>query len=231
MIRARRSGDRGYFDHGWLQTRHTFSFADYYDPHNMGYRTLRVINEDRVQPGEGFGRHGHRDMEILTWVLEGGLRHGDSMGNGGIIRPGLAQRMSAGTGVIHSEMNASANEPVHFLQIWILPEEKGLEPGYEQKEFDDASLRNALRLVASHDGRDGSLTIHQDGALRIARLDEGSRVSHQIEAGRAAWLQVARGSVALNGEELAQGDGAAIEDETAIEIVAAGEAEVLVFDL
>jgi len=230
MIRARRSDERGHFDHGWLDTRHTFSFADYYDPRNMGFRTLRVINEDRVLPGEGFGRHGHRDMEIVSWVLSGGLQHGDSMGNGGVIRPGDAQRMSAGTGVVHSEMNASSDEPVHFLQIWILPDTKGLEPGYEQKHYDDEALRNRLELVASRDGG-GALTIHQDASLYIGRLDPGAVVRHELAPERAGWIQVARGAVTVNGEPLGQGDGAAIEDESAVEIAATEDAEVLLFDL
>jgi len=227
MIRVRRAEDRGHFDHGWLNTYHTFSFADYHDPDFMGFRSLRVINEDRVEPGRGFGTHGHRDMEIISYVLEGELGHGDSMGTGSVIRPGEVQRMSAGTGVMHSEKNASAM-PVHFLQIWILPERHGIEPSYEQKAFPASERENRLRLVASHDGREGSLTIHQDVDLYTTTLRDGN-VSFDFRPNRYGWLQVARGAVTVNGEELRAGDGAAIEQERQVTI--AGDGEVLLFDL
>jgi redox-sensitive bicupin YhaK (pirin superfamily) len=235
MMTVRRSEDRGRFDHGWLDTRHTFSFADYRDERFMGFSDLRVINEDRVRAGEGFGTHGHRDMEILSYVLEGELGHRDSMGNGSVIRPGELQRMSAGTGVTHSEMNPSRDRAVHFLQIWILPRERGLAPGYEQRAFPEGERRGRLRLVASADGRDGSLTIHQDASVLAGILAPGDRVRHPIAAGRAAWVQVARGEVAVNGERLRAGDGAAAVDEVALDLAGvpgAGEdAELLVFDL
>jgi redox-sensitive bicupin YhaK (pirin superfamily) len=227
MIRVRRAEERGHFDHGWLNTYHTFSFADYHDPDFMGFRSLRVINEDRVEAGRGFGTHGHRDMEIISYVLEGELGHGDSMGTGSVIRPGEVQRMSAGTGVMHSEKNASAM-PVHFLQIWIVPERKGLSPEYEQKAFPAPERENRLRLVASHDGRDGSLTIHQDVDLYTTTLRDGS-VTFDFRPNRYGWLQVARGAVTLNGEELRAGDGAAIEHESQVTI--AGDGEALLFDL
>jgi len=227
MIRVRRAEERGHFDHGWLNTYHTFSFADYHDPDFMGFRSLRVINEDRVEPGRGFGTHGHRDMEIISYVLEGELGHGDSMGTGSVIRPGEVQRMSAGTGVMHSEKNASAM-PVHFLQIWILPERHGITPSYEQKAFPASERENRLRLVASHDGRDGSLTIHQDVDLYTTTLRDGS-VAFDFRPNRYGWLQVARGAVTLNGEELRAGDGAAIEKESQVTI--AGDGEALLFDL
>jgi redox-sensitive bicupin YhaK (pirin superfamily) len=228
MIRVRRAEDRGHFDHGWLNTYHTFSFADYHDPDFMGFRSLRVINEDRVEPGRGFGTHGHRDMEIISYVLEGELGHGDSMGTGSVIRPGEVQRMSAGTGVMHSEKNASAM-PVHFLQIWILPERKGITPSYEQKAFPASERENRLRLVASHDGRDGSLTMHQDADLYTTTLVEDGSVTFDFRPNRYGWLQVVRGAVTLNGEELRAGDGAAIEKEPQVTI--AGDGEVLLFDL
>ena len=227
MIRVRRAEERGHFDHGWLDTYHTFSFADYHDPDFMGFRSLRVINEDRVEAGRAFGTHGHRDMEIISYVLEGELGHGDSMGTGSVIRPGEVQRMSAGTGVMHSEKNASAM-PVHFLQIWILPERRGLEPEYEQKEFPTSERENRLRLVASHDGRDGSLTIHQDVDLYTTTLRDNS-VTFDFRPNRYGWLQVARGAVTINGEELRAGDGAAIEKESQVTI--AGDGEALLFDL
>ncbi len=234
MITIRRAEERGHADHGWLDTRHTFSFADYHDPAHMGFGDLRVINEDRVQPGTGFGTHGHRDMEIVSYVLRGELEHRDSMGNGSVVRPGEVQRMSAGTGVRHSERNPSPCEPLHFLQIWILPSEHGLAPGYEQKAFPAEERRGKLRLVASPDGgRDGSVTLHQDARLSIALLAEGERVRHEIAGGRRAWVQVARGELALNGARLRAGDGAAVEDEVALEIegTSTPAAEVLVFDL
>ena len=231
MIRIRRSGERGRAEHGWLSSRHTFSFADHYDPEQMGFRDLRVINEDRVQPGKGFGTHAHRDMEILTWVLAGALEHRDSLGNGSTIRPGDAQRMSAGTGVTHSEYNPSPGEPVHFLQIWILPAQPGIPPSYEQKHFPEAERRNALRLLASPDARDGSVRIHQDAAVHAALLDPGNSVRHGLGPGRHAWVQVARGAVDVAGSALHAGDGAALGDETAVELTAREPSEVVLFDL
>ncbi len=231
MMQLRRSPERGHFDHGWLDTLHTFSFADYYDPRHMHFRTLRVINEDRVAPGAGFPTHPHRDMEIVTYVLEGALQHRDSMGNGSVIRPGDVQRMSAGSGVTHSEYNASESEPVHLLQIWMLPERKGIPPSYEQKAFSEEERRGKLRLVASPDGRDGSVTIHQDNALYVALLGPGESVRHELAPNRHAWLQVARGRVTLNGTELAAGDGAAISQEKFVELRGVQDAEVLLFDL
>jgi quercetin 2,3-dioxygenase len=230
MIRIRRAGDRGHFDHGWLNTFHTFSFADYHDPDHMGFRSLRVINEDRVAPGQGFGAHRHRDMEIVSYVLEGALAHRDSMGNSGVIRPGDVQRMSAGTGVQHSEFNGSESEPVHFLQIWILPERRAIPPSYEQKKFPAEAKRGRLRLVGSKDGRDGSLTIQQDADLYATLLDAGEMVRHPIATGRFAWLQVARGEVELNGNALSAGDGAAVSGERELAITGQ-EAELLLFDL
>jgi quercetin 2,3-dioxygenase len=231
MITVRRSSERGHAEHGWLDSRHTFSFADYYDPAHMGFRALRVINEDRVQPGRGFGVHSHENMEIVSYVLEGALQHRDSMGNGEVLRPGEVQRMSAGTGVTHSEFNASQNEIVHFLQIWILPERRGLAPSYEQKAFPPDARRNELVLVASRDGRLGSVTVHQDANLYLARLDAGKRVEFEIPPSRGAWVQVVRGSVALGDEKLASGDGAALTGEKGTSLTAAEDAEVLVFDL
>ena len=231
MIALRPAAERGHADHGWLDTRHTFSFASYHDPRHMGFRSLRVINEDRVQPAEGFGPHAHRDMEILTWVLEGVLEHKDSMGNGSVIRPGDLQRMSAGTGVTHSEFNSSPEATVHFLQIWLLPRERGLPPGYEQKRFPQKERRGRLRLVAAGNGRDGAVTIHQDADLWTALLQPGESVRHALVPGRYAWLHVARGAVSLNGSTLGAGDGAAVSDEVAIEITGAVRAEVLLFDL
>ena len=231
MITIRRSSERGHAEHGWLDSRHTFSFADYYDPAHMGFRALRVINEDRVQPGKGFGVHSHENMEIVSYVLEGALQHRDSMGNGEVLRPGEVQRMSAGTGVTHSEFNASQNEIVHFLQIWILPERSGLAPSYEQKAFPPDARRNELVLVASRDGRLGSVTVHQDANLYLARLDAGKRVALELPPSRGAWVQVVRGSVALGDEKLAAGDGAARTGEKGMALTAAEDAEVLVFDL
>jgi quercetin 2,3-dioxygenase len=229
MIHVRKADERGHFDHGWLDTYHTFSFADYYDPDSMGFRALRVINEDRVKPGHGFGTHSHRDMEIVTYVLEGSLAHRDSMGTGSVIRPGEVQRMSAGTGVLHSETNPSRDEAVHFLQIWILPERRGIEPGYEQKAFPAAERKDHLRLVASPDGGDGSLTIHQDAKLFAGTLTDGKTITYELAKGRYAWLQVARGTVDLNGQTLNAGDGAAIEDERTLNL--RGDGEILLFDL
>ena len=231
MITVRRSGDRGHFDHGWLDTRHTFSFADYRDPAHMGFRALRVINEDRVQPGQGFGAHPHRDMEIVSYVVSGALAHEDSMGNGSTIRPGEVQRMSAGTGVVHGEFNQSRTEPVHFLQIWILPASLGLPPGYEQKRFADEEMRGHLRLVASPDGAGGSVTIHQDARLYAALLAPGRAVTHPLAQGRHAWVQVIRGEVEASGERLSAGDGAAVSGEPSLSLRGVQDAEVLVFDL
>jgi hypothetical protein len=230
MIRIRKAEERGHFDHGWLDTYHTFSFADYYDPQFMGFRSLRVINEDKVKPGRGFGTHSHRDMEIVTYVLEGALEHRDSMGTGSVIRPGEVQRMSAGTGVLHSEINPSADQAVHLLQIWILPERRSLRPEYEQKTFPAAERQGKLRLVASHDGKDGSLTIHQDAKLFAATLTDGQSINYDLPAGRYAWLQLARGEVEVNGQKLHAGDGAAIEDERTLTL-RGRDAEVLLFDL
>lgn len=231
MLRIRKATERGHADHGWLNTYHTFSFADYYDPKQMGFRDLRVINEDRVQPKKGFPTHPHRDMEIITYVLEGALEHKDSMGNGSVIRPGEVQRMSAGTGITHSEFNHSGSELVHFLQIWILPEKKGVTPSYEQTFFPDEEKRKNLRLIASQDGRNGSVTINQDVNLYAALLEQGEEIAHAVPAGRHAWLQVARGSVAMNGHHLEAGDGVAISDENRLLITGWEKAEVLLFDL
>jgi redox-sensitive bicupin YhaK (pirin superfamily) len=231
MILIRRSNERGHANHGWLDTYHTFSFADYHDPRHMHFRALRVMNEDRVEPGQGFGTHPHRDMEIVTYVLSGALEHRDSMGNGEILRPGEFQRMSAGTGITHSEFNPSPDEPVHLYQIWLFPERKGIEPSYEQKQFADAELHNRLRVVASPDAADGSLLIHQDARIFIARIDGAVRLRHELADGRHAWLQVLRGSVALNGEDLGTSDGAAISEERVLEIQAMEDAEVMLFDL
>ncbi|MBS0374314.1 MAG: pirin family protein [Proteobacteria bacterium] len=231
MIVVRDRDRRGRTQMGWLDSRHTFSFGEYRDPNHMGYRSLRVINDDRVIPGAGFGTHGHRDMEIVTYVLSGALAHRDSLGNGSTIRPGDVQRMSAGTGITHSEFNASSTEPVHFLQIWILPETTGIAPGYEQKQFTADERRNRFRLVADHDGSDGAVRIHQDARLSVATLEAGASLDVPLPAGRHAWLQVARGVVALEGDELREGDGAAIRDETAVRLESAHGAELLLFDL
>ena len=231
MINIRKSNDRGHADHGWLNTYHTFSFAGFYDPKQMGFRELRVINEDRVRPGEGFGTHPHQEMEIISYVLEGALEHKDSMGNGTVIRPGEVQRMSAGTGITHSEFNHSKSELVHFFQIWVLPEIHGVKPSYEQKFFSDEEKTNNLRLVASPDGRDGSVTIHQDVNLYAALLDTGNRVVHNIPEARHVWVQIARGSVLINGSLLEAGDGAAVSDERLVSLTCTENAEVLLFDL
>ena len=229
MITVRKSQDRGIGRHGWLTTRHTFSFANYYDPAHMGFRSLRVINEDTVAPGKGFGAHRHDNMEIVSIVMEGALAHRDSTGGEGVLRRGEVQRMSAGTGVVHSEFNASPTEPVHFFQIWILPAVEEIEPGYEQKLFPDE--RGKLRLLVAPNGEDGALNIHQDAKVYAAILDGGQRVEHSLAPGRGAWLQVARGSVNVNGTALEPGDGAAIEDEPSLAIVASEGAEILLFDL
>jgi redox-sensitive bicupin YhaK (pirin superfamily) len=231
MIVRRPSDQRGLADHGWLQSRHSFSFADYFDPTHMGFRNLRVINEDRVAPGQGFGTHSHRDMEIISYVLDGELGHKDSMGTGSVIRPGDVQRMSAGTGVRHSEMNPSPTRPVHFFQIWLLPERPGIEPGYEQKRFDESEKQGRLRLVAARDGRDGAITVHADADLYAGLLAPGDHVRLDLRPGRHAWIQVARGTISVNGHRLDAGDGAAVSDETALELTASSDAEVLVFDL
>jgi redox-sensitive bicupin YhaK (pirin superfamily) len=230
-MKIRRAGDRGLADHGWLKSFHTFSFADYYDPAHMGYRTLRVINEDRVAPAKGFGAHAHRDMEIVSYVLEGALEHKDSMGTGSVIKPGDVQRMSAGTGVTHSEKNASTTDLVHFLQIWIMPAKSGTKPGYEQKAFTDEEKRGKLRLVASQDGRDGSVTVQQDVTLRAGLFDAGEHASFEVKPGRGAWVHVVRGSVDVAGEALSAGDAAAIDDPGTFEITGKDKGEVLVFDL
>jgi quercetin 2,3-dioxygenase len=231
MIEIRKSNERGLADHGWLRSFHTFSFADYYDPRHMGFGSLRVINEDRVQPGMGFGTHGHRDMEIISYVLDGALEHKDSMGNGSVIRPGDVQRMSAGTGVRHSEFNASRSDLVHFLQIWIEPGVTGIAPSYEEKHFDAASKRGRLRLVASPDGREGSVTLHQDANLYAALVDGDERVAHSVAAGRKAYVHVARGSVTVNGQPLVAGDALKASNVAEVVIEKGVDAEVLLFDL
>jgi redox-sensitive bicupin YhaK (pirin superfamily) len=232
MITIRKSNDRGVGRHGWLTSHHTFSFANYYDPKQMGFRDLRVINEDTVTPGRGFGAHRHENMEIVSIVMEGALAHRDSTGGDGVLHRGEVQRMSAGTGVVHSEFNGSDTEPVHFFQIWILPERDGLAPGYEQKLFPLEERRGRLRILVAPDGADGVLAIHQDARIYGAILDPGSRVEHALAGGRGAWVQAARGSVIVNGVALAEGDGAAIEEETAVTIVAGdSEAELFLFDL
>jgi len=231
VFTLRRAKERGHANHGWLDTYHTFSFGDYYDPRHMGFSNLRVINDDTVSPRGGFATHGHRDMEIISYVLEGALKHEDSMGNGSVIRPGDVQRMSAGTGVTHSEFNASDTEPVHLLQIWVLPEEQGLNPSYEQKAFPDGEKRGRLRLVGSRDGREGSVTIHQDVDLYATLLGDVDSVSHALTEGRKGWVQVARGGVVLNGEPLRAGDGVAIEGPASLTFSGSPEGEVLLFDM
>jgi redox-sensitive bicupin YhaK (pirin superfamily) len=228
MLQIRPSEERGHANHGWLDTHFTFSFDQYFDPEHVQFRSLRVLNEDVVAPGKGFGMHPHRDMEILTWILDGSLEHRDNMGTGAVIRPGELQHMTAGTGVMHSEFNPSPKEPVHLLQIWITPERKGLKPEYEQLTFPDADLRGKFHFVA---GPKGPVTIHQDANLHIARLDKGVEAKHSLEKGRHAWIQVARGSVRVNGTELKQGDGAAISNETEVRVEAKDSSEVLLFDL
>jgi hypothetical protein len=231
MINIRPGNQRGGGDFGWLKTRHTFSFDSYYDPRFMHFRSLRVINEDWVQPGQGFPMHPHRDMEIITYVLEGKLEHKDSLGTGSIILPGDGQRMTAGKGIVHSEFNPSRTHPVHLLQIWIMPAQKGLKPSYEQKSFPEAEKRGQLRVIASPDGREGSVTINQDASLYVSLLAPGQKIVHHLASGRHAWLQIAKGSVELNGNPLAQGDGAAVSDEAELILRATSEAEVLLFDL
>lgn len=231
MIELRKSAERGHADHGWLNSYHSFSFADYHDPRHMGFGSLRVINEDTVQPGQGFGTHGHRDMEIISYILEGALEHKDSMGNGSVIRPGDVQRMSAGTGVRHSEFNASQQEPVHFLQIWIEPAISGIAPGYEEKKFDDAAKRGRLRLIASQDGREGSVTIHQDASVYAALIGGDETAAHTLAPGRSAYVHVARGAVVVNGQALDAGDALKITGEQTVTLEQGRNAEVLLFDL
>jgi quercetin 2,3-dioxygenase len=231
MITIRRSNERGRANHGWLDTRFSFSFADYFDPEHVQFRTLRVMNDDRVAGGGGFPMHPHRDMEIVTYVLEGALEHRDSMGNGSVIKPGDIQYMSAGTGVTHSEFNASKTNPVHLYQIWMMPEQRGLKPAYDQKNFTEAEKRGKLRLIASPDGREGSVKIRQDNELYATVLSEGDSVKHALKPDRHAYVQVARGSVELNGKPLDTGDGAAISAEKAVELTGVKDAEVLLFDL
>ncbi len=231
MITLRQSSDRGHANHGWLDSYHTFSFANYYDPNHMGFRALRVINEDWVQSGKGFGTHRHRDMEIITYVLDGTLEHKDSLGNGAVITPGEVQRMSAGTGIMHSEFNPSQTEPVHFLQIWILPDRQGLQPSYEQRAFGLEERQGKLRLIAARDGREGAVTIHQDVDLYSAVLQKGDRVSYQLQPNRYGWLQVAKGEVSLNGNALKAGDGVALSEAESLKIGTDTGAEILLFDL
>ena len=231
MITIRPGNQRGGGDYGWLNTRHTFSFDQYYDPKWMGFRSLRVINEDFVAPGQGFPMHPHRDMEIITYVLEGALEHNDSMGNGSTIRPGDGQRMSAGSGVRHSEVNSSSEDAVHLLQIWIMPEKRGIEPSYEQKSFPEEEKKGKLRLIASHHAKDGSVKIHQDAKLFVSLLEPEQEVQHALAKDRHVWIQVAKGAIELNGNKLSQGDGAAVSDETKLTLKGTTNAEVLLFDL
>jgi redox-sensitive bicupin YhaK (pirin superfamily) len=231
MIQIRRSADRGHADHGWLVSRHSFSFADYVDPAHMGFGNLRVINEDRIAPGTGFGTHGHRDMEILSWVLEGELAHRDNMGNGTVIQPGELQRMSAGSGVMHSEFNNDKTGTTHFLQIWILPNVHGITPGYEQKRFDRTEQKGRLQLVGSSDGRDGSVTIHADAALRVGRLDGDEAIEWVLDPQRLTYVYVARGAATVNALPLEAGDAAALSSEAVLRLTQGNKAELLVFDL
>ena len=231
MISIRHAEDRGVANFGWLDSRHSFSFGHYYDPDHMGFGPLRVINEDKVLGGQGFDTHGHENMEIISYVLSGALEHKDSIGTGSVIRPGDVQRMSAGTGIRHSEFNHSETDPVHFLQIWILPERQGLEPDYEEKTFSQEERSGALRLLAAHDGRGGALTINQDVDLYGAVIARGETLTHTLRDGRKAWIQVARGSVTLNGEQLYPGDGAAVSDEPRLDLKATSDAEILLFDM
>jgi quercetin 2,3-dioxygenase len=231
MIKLRRSNDRGHTKLNWLDSRHTFSFGDYYEAQHIGFRALRVINEDRVEPGVGFPTHSHRDMEIITYVLEGALAHKDSTGTSSVIHVGDVQRMSAGTGISHSEYNASKTEPVHFLQIWIIPDETGLLPGYEQKAFWLDQNRGRWTLIASKEGRDGSVTLHQDAGVSATALESGEQATYRLRADRHAWVHVARGAVTLNGTRLNAGDGAAVNQEEILELKALDQAEILLFDL
>ena len=231
MIQIRKAAERGHFDHGWLDTYHTFSFGDYHDPAHMSFRSLRVMNEDRVAPGQGFGMHSHRDMEIVTYVLSGALEHRDSMGNGEILRPGEFQRMSAGTGIMHSEFNPADSEPVHLYQIWLLPERKSMTPSYEQKAFPASEREGRWQWVASRNGRDGSLTIHQDAGILLTTLTAGEQLRYPLAAGRHAWLQVLSGSAEVLGQPLVASDGAALSNETEIVLKSAADSEFLLFDL
>ncbi|AFY69200.1 Pirin domain protein [Thalassoporum mexicanum PCC 7367] len=230
-VAIRKSAERGHANHGWLDSYHTFSFANYMDPAHMGFRDLRVINQDRVKGGMGFGAHGHRDMEIVTYVLDGALEHKDSMGNGEVMQPGDVQRMSAGTGIVHSEYNASITDPVHFLQIWIYPQDRGIKPGYVQKGFSRADKLNQLRLIVSPDGRDNSLTINQNTSIYASVLEPGAKVMHTVKPDRHAWVQIARGSATLNGQPLREGDGVAVSEAGDLEIAGQDEVEFLIFDL
>ena len=231
MIQLRKAEDRGHADHGWLNTWHTFSFASYHDPSHMQFRSLRVMNEDRVAPGRGFGTHAHEDMEIVSYVLEGSLAHQDSMGHSAVLTPGEFQRISAGRGITHSEYNPSSSEQVHFYQIWLLPRSRGIAPDYEQKRFHDSELLNTLRLVASPDGENGALSIHQDARIYLSRLEAGRTLDVDIPPGRHVWLQQLRGSTTLNGRPLDASDGAAVSDETKLDIQATTAAELMLFDL
>ena len=231
MITIRPASERGGGQYGWLETRHTFSFNTYHDARHMDFRVLRVMNEDWVAPGQGFPTHGHRDMEILTYVLEGAIEHRDSLGNGAVLRPGEFQRMTAGTGIEHSEFNPSGTEPVHLYQIWLFPERRGLPPSYDQRAFPEAERRGKLRVVASPDGRDGSLTIQQDAAVYLTTLEAGDQVTHKLAAGRHAWVQVLRGGLKLENFDLAAGDGAAVSEQSQVTITATQSCEVMLFDL
>jgi quercetin 2,3-dioxygenase len=231
MFRVRHADERGHFNHGWLDTRHTFSFADYFDQAQMGFRSLRVMNEDRVAPGQGFGKHPHRDMEIITYVLEGELEHRDSMGNGAVLRAGEFQHMTAGTGITHSEFNPSASTPVHLYQIWLLPRQKNLKPGYDQRMFPPAEKPGGLRLVASPNGQDESLTIQQDASIYLAAPKSGQRIEYQLAPTRHAWLQVLRGAVSVGRNALRAGDGLAVSDENGLSIAAVQDSEIMLFDL
>lgn len=231
MIAIRKAEDRGHADHGWLDTNHTFSFGGYRDPDFMGFRGLRVMNEDRVAPGQGFGTHAHDNMEIISYVLSGALEHKDSMGNGEVLRPGEFQRISAGSGITHSEFNPSADDPVHFYQIWLVPNQRDIEPSYEQREFSDSEKQDRLRLVASPNGDEGSLKIHADANVYLSRLSKNTEVTTELESNRYGWLQVISGTVTANGKSLSQSDGAAITDETTLSIVASEGAEIMLFDL
>lgn len=231
MITVRKAEDRGHADHGWLDTNHTFSFASYRDPQHMGFRSLRVMNEDRVAPGKGFGTHAHDNMEIISYVLSGALEHKDSMGNGEVLRPGEFQRISAGSGITHSEFNPSSEEPVHFYQIWLVPNVRDIAPSYQQREFGEGEKLDRLRLVASPDGEDGSLSIHTDANVYLSNLAAGAEVGFDLQPGRHGWLQVLSGSVAVSGNQLSTSDGAAITNEDSVSIVASEDAEIMLFDL
>jgi len=232
MLQIRKAAERGVAEFGWLSSRHTFSFGDYHDPRNMGFGPLRVINEDRVAPGKGFGTHGHRDMEIISYVLEGALAHKDSIGTGSVIRPGDVQIMSAGTGIQHSEFNASATEPVHFLQIWILPDRQAIAPRYAQKQFPDEEKKGRLRLIGSSDGRDESIVVHQDVRIFSALLQSGEPVTHEMAKGRRAWVQIVRGAAMVEGQAVEAGDGVAAQEQPSLTLTATRDGtEVLVFDL